>query len=362
MGPHSEALVEVGGQQVVLTYSNPAAEYEALRRRAIAINRSHRGRMRFTGEKAADVLTGLVTNDVAALAQGGGQYAAALTPKGKVLADLRILALEDGFLVDVSSRAREAWTAVVRKYVNPRLAKYVDESATLTCIGVFGTQARYVVEEVTGIGHSALGILAPYAHVSVSMNGSSSAQPLLVVRSPELGLDGYELIAAAESHNDLWDRLVAARATPAGLTAWEVARIEAGRPEYGIDMDDTTIPQEANLDELGAISYTKGCYTGQEVVARVHFRGHVNRCLRGVRAAGTAAPPAGAPLFDATGKSVGDVRSSATSPRLGGIALAMVRREIDPGAPLVARWSADHAGDGAPGEMQVEVVALPFAL
>jgi tRNA-modifying protein YgfZ len=360
--PQSEALVEVGGQPVVLTYSNPAAEYDALRRRAIVVNRSHRGRMRFTGEKAADVLTGLVTNDVGALTKGMGQYAAALTPKGKVLADLRILALDDGFLADVSSRSREAWTAMVRKYVNPRLSKYTDESATLVCIGVFGAQARYVVEEVTGVGHSALGLLTPFSHVTVSLDGTTAAQPLLVMRSPELGLDGYELFAPADRHTELWDKLVAARATPAGLTAWDVARIEAGRPEYGVDMDDATIPQEANLDELGAISYTKGCYTGQEVVARVHFRGHVNRCLRGLRAAGTAAPPTGAPVFDATGKSVGDIRSSATSPRLGGIAIGMMRREIDPGTQLVARWSGDVAGDGAPGEMQVDVGALPFAL
>jgi folate-binding protein YgfZ len=125
-------------------------------------------------------------------------------------------------------------------------------------------------------------------------------------------------------------------------------------------MDDSTIPQEANLEELGAISYTKGCYTGQELVARVHFRGHVNRCLRGLRASGTTAPPTRAPLFDATGKSVGEVRSSATSPRLGGIALGMIRREVEPGAQLVARWSGDIAGDGSPGELQVDVAALPF--
>src|ERR687884_9933 len=106
----SEALVDAGGQAVVLTYSNPASEYDALHRRAIVVNRGHRGRMRLTGAKAADVLTGLVTNDVNALSAGMGQYAAALTPKGKLVADLRILALEDGFLVDGSSRAWEGWT------------------------------------------------------------------------------------------------------------------------------------------------------------------------------------------------------------------------------------------------------------
>jgi folate-binding protein YgfZ len=153
---------------------------------------------------------------------------------------------------------------------------------------------------------------------------------------------------------------VSARATPAGLAAWEIARVEAGRPEWGIDIDDTTIAQEARLDELGAISYTKGCYTGQEVVARVHFRGHVNRGLRGIRASGTTAPPTRATLFDATNKAVGDVRSSVTSPRLGGIALSMIRREVETGAQLMARWSADPAGDTDAGEMQVDVVALPF--
>ncbi|HYD54792.1 MAG TPA: glycine cleavage T C-terminal barrel domain-containing protein, partial [Gemmatimonadaceae bacterium] len=149
---------------------------------------------------------------------------------------------------------------------------------------------------------------------------------------------------------------LAARAVPLGLEAWEIARVEAGRPEWGLDIDDTTIPQEANLDELHAISYTKGCYVGQEVVARVHFRGHVNRHLRGLRAAGEQPPPSGAALLDTTGKTVGDVRSAASSPRLGGIALGMVRREVDPGTDLVARWTAG----GEARELRVNTAALPF--
>ena len=147
---------------------------------------------------------------------------------------------------------------------------------------------------------------------------------------------------------------------PAGLTAGEIARVEAGRPEWGIDMDESTIAQEAGLEELGAISYTKGCYTGQEVVARVHFRGHVNRTLRGLRASGTTPPAYLAALFDSSGKAVGEVHSTASSPRLGGIALGMVRREIETGTQLTARWNAELAGDTAAGETQVDVVPLPF--
>lgn len=352
----AETSIEVAGRAVVLMYSTVASEYDALHRRAVVVDRSHRDRMRFVGPKSADVLNGLLTNDVSTLAAGQGTYAAALTPKGKVVADLRVVKIESDFLVDVSARARDGWVAIVRKYVNPRLAKYTDESDALRCLGIYGMQARYVVEEMTGVGHSALGILTPYAHVSVSRDGIA----MIIMRSPELQVEGYDLFVPADAFDRAWEAAVHAHATPAGLAMWEVARVESGRPEWGVDMDDATIPQEANLDELGAISYTKGCYTGQEVVARVHFRGHVNRTLRGLRASGTTPPSPKAVLFDATNKAVGDVRSSVSSPRLGGIALGMVRREIESGTSLVARWSADTAGDGAAGETQVDVVALPF--
>jgi tRNA-modifying protein YgfZ len=352
----TEALTDLAGQSVVLTYTSMSAEYEALRRRAIVVNRSHRTRMRFSGPKVSDVLTGLLTNDVGALAPGQGQYAAALTAKGKIAADLRVLRLDDSYLTDASARARDGWHGIIRKYVNPRLAKYVDESSTLSSLGVFGVQARYVVEQITGVGHTALALLPVYGHVSVTSHGAT----MIVMRSPELELEGYELFVPAGHFAAMWDAALAARATPAGLAAWEVARVEAGRPEYGLDMDEASIAQEANLEELGAISYTKGCYTGQEVVARVHFRGHVNKSLRGLRASGTSAPPMKASLFDSEGKSAGDVRTSVVSPRLGGIALGMVRREVPVGATLTARWSADVAGDGAAGELQVDVAALPF--
>lgn len=348
--------IDVGGQNVVLTYSNVGAEYEAIRRRAIVVNRSHRGRMRFSGAKAADVLTGLVTSDVTALTAGQGQYSAALSPKGKVVADLRILRTESDCITDASPRSRDGWHAIVKKYVNPRLAKYVDESATMLALGIYGAQSRHVVEQMTGVGASALSILAPYSHISVSRDGGA----VLVMRSPDLEIEGFDLFVSAAGFESLWGAAVSARATPAGHAAWEIARVEAGRPEWGVDMDEATIPQEANLDVLNAISFTKGCYTGQELVARVHFRGHVNRTLRGLKYTG-GLPPVGASLFDATGKAVGDITSGAASPRLGAIGLGMVRREVESGATLAARWAAGASGDQAAGEAQAEIVALPFA-
>jgi folate-binding protein YgfZ len=346
--------IELAGQSVVLTYSSVAAEYEALRRRAIVVDRSHRGRMRFTGAKAAEVLTGLLTNDIGALNPGQGHYAAALTAKGKVVSDLRVLRTENDFITDASPRSRDGWLGIVKKYVNPRLSKYTDETAALRSLGVYGVQARHVVEEITGIGAAALGLLPHYAHSTFTRDDA----PVIVMRSPDLGLEGFDLFAPAAVFDALWHDAVRAHATPAGVGAWDIARIEAGRPEWGVDMDDTTLTQEANLDVLEAISYTKGCYTGQETVARLHFRGHVNRLIRGLRFAGTL-PPAKAPLVDSTGKAVGEISSGVASPRLGAIGLGMVRREVEDGTTLTARWNA--AGELPAGEAQAEVVALPFA-
>ena len=340
--------IDLAGQSVVLTYSNVAAEYEALRRRAIVVNRSHRGRMRFTGAKAAEVLTGLLTNDIGAILPGQGQYAAALSAKGKVISDLRVLRTETDFITDASPRSRDGWSAIVKKYVNPRLSKYTDETSALASLGVYGVQARHVVEEMTGIGASALAIMPPYHHVTVARGDG----PLIVMRSADLELEGFDLIAPTGAFDLLWAAAVSSHATPAGVSAWDIARVEAGRPEWGVDMDDATIPQEANLDVLNAISYTKGCYTGQETVARVHFRGHVNRTLRGLRFTG-ALPPTKAALFDTAGKQLGEITSGVASPRLGAIGLGMVRREVEACGTLAARWEG--------GESQAEVVALPFA-
>ena len=348
---------DVGGRSVVLAYGSVAAEYEALQSRAALFDRSHRGRIRVKGEKAAEMVAGLVTNDVAGLIPGQGCYAAALTAKGKIVADVRVFIEEGSVLVDTPPRSAVAWAAMVKKFINPRLAVHVDESTALRDLGIFGATARHVVATLTGVQAPALTALPPYAHVTVEINGHT----VLAIKSADLGVEGFELIVPAEHFDALWSGAVDAGATPAGLEAWEIARVEAGRPEWGLDIDDTTIPQEANFDELHAISYTKGCYVGQETVARLHFRGHVNKHLRGILAAGLDAPPAGATLHDAAGLQVGDVRSAVRSPRLGGIALAMIRREVAAGAALTARWAPQGAAGGALLERQVEVVALPFA-
>jgi folate-binding protein YgfZ len=343
-------MLELGGREVVVAYSDVAAEFAALRTGAIVVDRSFRGRMRFFGEKAAEALTGLVTSDVLAATPGHGHYAAALSAKGRIVADLRIFAtpVAASYLVDTPPRAWPGFLQMVKKYVNPRISGYRDDSHAIRDIGIFGAEARRITARLSGVSVESLGALEPFDNVAATIHGADA----MVARVPDLGLEGYELFVPFETFDAVWRDALAAGAVPAGLAAWEIARVEAGRPEWGIDIDETTIPQEANFDELEAISYTKGCYIGQEVVARVHFRGHVNRHLRGLRAAG-APPPTGAQLIDATGNHVGDVRSAVSSPRLGGIAIGMVRREVEPGASLTARSEN--------GEQLVDVAALPFS-
>jgi tRNA-modifying protein YgfZ len=342
------AVGVVAGHSVALHYGNIAAEYASLSEGAMLVDRSARGRMRFDGPKAAELLTGLLTNDVLALSPGHGQYAAALSPKGRIVADLRVFARGDHLLLDVPPRARAGWEALVRKYINPRVVPYIDVSAEMRQVAVAGAAARAFVAGAAGLPRETLAALAPYAHIDAEIGG----HPAMIIRAVDLGAEGYEIFLPADAFGAAWQRLVAHGATPGGLLAWEIARIENGRPEWGIDIDETTIPQEANLDELHAISYTKGCYTGQEVVARIHFRGHVNRHLRGLRLGQCEPPAERSVLLSLEGKHIGDVRSSALSPRMGAIAMVMVRREVEMESMVMVERPS--------GTTQGQVVPLPF--
>jgi len=332
----------------------PQPDYSSLRAGAVWFDRSARTRTRFAGPKAAEVLNGLVTNDVTALTPGQGQYAAALTPKGKIVADLRILVFDGSVLVDLVPAAGPGWQSLVRKYVNPRLSKYTDETEALADIGVFGPRAADTLARALGANASALQALEPYHHVGL-------ADAAVAVRTADLGGDvpGFDVLVQQESRARVIERLSAAGAVPGSPATWTTARIEAGRPEWGIDMDDSTLPQEANLDKLDAISHTKGCYTGQEVVARIHFRGHVNRHLRGLLFRSPALPSVRTQLVGEGGAVVGDVRSSALSPRYGPIGLGMIRRDMAAGTLVTAGPLESSAESATP--TTAAIAPLPFA-
>lgn len=345
----SGVIGEIADRPVLMHFGDVAAEYSALATSAMLIDRGYRGRMEMAGPKAAEMLNGLVTNDVA-LAAGAGTYGGVLSAKGKVIADVRVFVRADGLLIDTPPRSATALRDTLKKFVNPRAAPHRDVSDTLTDIGVFGPKAARVIAEALGASAEALMALPMYGHVSL---GTGEGE-VMVARVPDLAVPGFELFIATAYSAAVREQLIAAGAVPGGHTAFEIARVEAGRPEWGIDMDDSTIPQEANFDELAAVSYTKGCYVGQETVARVHFRGHVNRHLRGLRFVGGGLPATGTPLLDDDDKVVGDVRSTALSPTFGPIAIGMVRREIALGATITARSGENSA--------RATVVALPFVI
>jgi len=313
----------------------------------------------FRGPKAADALNGLVTNDVSLLQPGEGLHAAALTPKGKILCDMLIFRMdEETFMLTLLRTCAPQWLATARKYVNPRLAKVEDESEKWTTWMLYGAQASKAVATLGGADHTVedLGdvMMQGLAEWKLWQHGLWNIGPANVrlIRAPLMGsMPGFIIMAETRDADIVRERLEKSVYRNATRAVWNIARVEGGRPAFGIDMDENTIPQEANLDTLGAISFTKGCYTGQETVARIHFRGHVNRRLRGLL--GASAMPQHGQIVDASGKVVGDVRSTVISPRLGPIAIAMLRREVQEGDTVIV--------DGTNGPITAEVRELPFS-
>lgn len=305
------------------------------------MDRSDRLRMTFSGPQAKMALNGLLTNDVSTLTEGAGQYAAALTAKGRVLALCRVMDRGGDLLVDADAAAGAGFVAMIRKYVNPRLARYEVVTDATACLAVRGAAARAAIlvafdaDDAASSG-TTLDQLPPLGGCWLTRGEDR----LWVIRTCDTATPGFDCFAARDIIDTLRDALYAAGATRADERDVRRERLEAGIPAFGIEMTEETLAQEACLDTLGAISFSKGCYTGQEVVARIHFRGHVNRLLRWV----TSATPleAGDVVVDAEGQAMGDVRSSA--PRLdgGALSLGMVRREITSGASITVR-QADGA-------------------
>jgi folate-binding protein YgfZ len=300
------------------------------------LDRSERGKLALSGEDAVEFLNGQVTNELAGIQAGEGRYAAFLTHKGKMLGDLRVLATtgaDGGFelLLDTERVALQALFDMIRRFkvgYRVELHKRTLERGLLSLIG-----PRAV--EVAGTDPGA----AEHRNAPASLDGVEA----LAIRTDR----GVDLLCAAEDTPALAAVLSARGAEPVSEDAAECLRVESGRPRFGLDLDESVIPQEAGLNER-AVSFTKGCYVGQETVARLYYKGKPNRHLRGISLSGPAASGEELRLQERT---VGRLGSVVESPRLGWIALALVRREAEPGAALAV-------GEGA---LSGSVVELPFA-
>lgn len=321
--------------------------------------RDDRMRMTFSGAGAKAAVGGLVTNDVVALTPGHGQRAAALTVKGRVIAVVRVFDRADDLLIDSEARSGDGFVAMIKKFVNPRLAKYTVITEQTGCLGVYGDgAASAIVTACAGIESadttllidaSALTSLGAHALVTVGVGDSS----LTIVHSVDFALPGFDVMGPRAQIDALQSVLIANGWPLADDASLEASRIEAGLPAWGVEMNDETLAQEAALDALGAISFSKGCYTGQEVVARIHFRGHVNRLLR--RLTSSTSLPVGALVYDEAGAEVGDVRSTAVSATRGPLAIAMIRREVAVGSRVSVR--AVDVGMSAHQSAVVEALA-----
>jgi folate-binding protein YgfZ len=316
-----------------------SADYDTLRSGCGLLDRSERGKLALTGTDAVEFLNGQVTNELLTLHAGEGLYAAFLNHKGKMLGDVRILArgeLAGGvpaeLLLDTERPALQALFDMIRRFKVGYAVELHKRTVERGLLSLIGPQA----EAVAHLSNLADG---EHANAPVEIEGIAA----LAIRS-DVGVD---LLCDALDTPRLAAALGERGAVAIDEEAAECLRIEQGRPRYGVDLDETVIPQEAGLNER-AVSFTKGCYVGQETVARLHYKGKPNRHLRGLRLTDPAAAGEELRLGD---RVLGHIGSSAISPRLGPIALALVRREAPPGTTIVVGASGASA----------EVLELPFA-
>ncbi len=309
-----------------------AQDYETLSTRCGLLDRSERGKLALTGTAAKEFLQGQLTNDVVSLTPGSGLYAAFLTQKGKMQGDVRVLDAGPELLLDTERVALQPLFNMIRSFSlghDVQLHKRTLESGLLSLIGPGSDDVL-----------RAAGVELPEAEHSHLVFRFAGAE----VRAIRTDL-GTDLLFASEDRETVLNAVAAAGAVPVSEDAVECLRIESGRPRYGIDLDESVIPQEAGLNER-AVSFTKGCYVGQETVARLFYKGKPNRELRGLR---SDEPLAVGTVLSFAEREVATVTSSAHSPRLGPVALALVRREAPIGSVVTA----------ADGQTSV-VSALPF--
>jgi folate-binding protein YgfZ len=329
-------------------FGDPAGECNEARTGAVVIDRSHHGKVEVEGADAARFLHNLSTNDVLRLAPGGGCEAFFTTAKARVVAYVLIFRLDSpadapAFWIDTAPGIAEPLLRHLDHYLISEQVELADHTAAFAQFHVAGPRAAAVLASALGVTPPA----APLTHIGFTFGGQEGQ----FRRHDALGVSGFDVVCPAAQAGQVWDRLTGAGARPAGLWTYEALRVEAGLPRQGADVDENTFAPEVGRTAQ-AISYTKGCYLGQEPIVMARDRGQVNRTLLGVKL--PAGPvPRGSPLL-AGGKEVGRVTSVVHSPRLNmTIGLAYLRRgHQEPGTAV----EVDVAGRHSPAE----VVKPPF--
>ena len=334
--------------QLVGHFTDSHEEHRAVRQGVGVIDLSHRGRLRLTGNDRAKYLHRIISNDVEGLAVGEGNYATILTNRGKIIADMKVYVFEDSIGLETNPETTSILYQELDKYLIADDVTIEDFTERTGAVGVHGPKSTELLQDAYGfdVGH-----LPEYHSVVHEIDG----RRIVCIRANETGEVGYNLYTESESMEWLWDTTLtkgrAFGAQPVGLTALNALRIETGIPRYGAELDDSIFPQEAELE--GAISFEKGCYIGQEIVARMKYRGHPNRLLRGFEITSDTPPQKGDRLFDGD-KEIGWMTSAVVSPTFGKtIGMGYVRVAFTDEGSQVEVETAD-------GRVNATVRLLPF--
>ncbi|MGB6484992.1 MAG: glycine cleavage T C-terminal barrel domain-containing protein [Candidatus Acidiferrales bacterium] len=337
---------EYFGCALPANYGDANHEYKFARESVALIDKNYRAVLAFRGKDRARYLNAMLTNNIRDLAPGHGNISLLLSPQGRILAEVETLALEDRLLAISYAMIRERLVETFDKFIimdDVTLEDLTDKFATLA---LEGPKAAEIVRELCAVD---LNSLEEFSHIEKSIAGI----PCRIIRASLGTIPGAEFLAARENLLALWNLLLdAARkhgGGPIGYEALNVLRLEEGVAWYGVDFDENQIPHQAAL-EATHINFSKGCYTGQEIVERVRSRGQIQRRRVMLRFSGEAIPRAGEPLFApsvensaGTSAEIGFVTRAAKSPKLGAvIGMGYVRREqTEPGSKV--KWSGGEA-------------------
>jgi folate-binding protein YgfZ len=359
-------MIERDGWSVPESYGDVLFEYAAVREGGCGvIDLSDRGRILVSGTEAVQFLNGLITNDMKTLAGNSWMPAAFPNVQGRLIASARVVRLKDEgtdrnisptFLIDTEAATHHRVLKTIERFTLAGDFHVKDVTSETATVSVQGRKTADVVRAVLGDGAAGL---APNRVAQIQWlrndgndEASSIASELTVMRATHTAEDGFDFVVKAAQANILADALQNAGAQPVGYDAWEMLRIEAGVPRYGVDMDETNVVTEAALDD--AVSYTKGCYVGQEIIARIKYRGHVARKLAGVVFDQAVKVERRAAIKSVDGKEVGKITSLAYSPHLGlTVALAYLKYDYLAPGTSVKISSVEH-------ELPAQVTELPF--
>jgi folate-binding protein YgfZ len=353
-------MSERDGWFVPESYGDVLFEYAVVREAGCGVtDLSNRGRILVSGTEAIQFLNGLITNDMKKLAENSWMPAAFPNVQGRLIAVVRVARLKDErtdrnvcptFLIDTEAVTHERVLKTIERFTLAGDFRVTDITNGTAMLSVQGRKAVDVVHTV--FGDAAAGMMAQQALQIAWPQSGEVTSGVTAIRASQTGADGFDLVVNANEANSLWDALQYAGARPVGYEALEMLRIEAGIPRYGIDMDESNVVTETALDD--AVSYTKGCYIGQEIIARIKYRGHVAKKLVGLIFEQAVKVEAGTIVNSADRKEVGRITSVTYSPHLGRtVALAYLKYDY-----LAADTNLKIASGEE--ELTAQVAELPF--